>query len=97
MLAQAVRNHYRCPDGFLEFRLNEELSPDPGYFQFGHGTTCFGRSLNGALQAQVQNPLTDVLPSVLVDGGQPVLPFDPDEVIDNLRLETLCGRRIASI
>lgn len=87
MLAQAVRNHYRCPDGFLDFRLNEGLSPDPGYFQFGPGTTCYGRSLNGAHQAQVKYPLSDMLPSVLVDGRQLVLPFDPDEVIDNLRLE----------
>ena len=35
----------------------------------------------------MQHPLPDVLPSVLVDGKQLFLPFDPDEVIDNLRLE----------
>lgn len=86
-LAQAVLNHFRCPDEFLDFRLSKELSPEPGYFQFGHGTTCFGRSLNGALQAQVKYPLSDVLPNVFVDGKQLVLPFDPDEIIDNLRLE----------
>jgi hypothetical protein len=87
MLAQAVHNHYRCPEEFLDFRLNEGISPDPGYFQFGPGVTCFGRSLKSALKAQVQYPLSDVLPNVLVDGKQLVLPFDPDEVIDNLRLE----------
>jgi len=87
MLAQAVRNHYRCPDGFLDFRLNEELSPEPGYFQFGPGTTCFGHALKGAPHAQVKCSLSDVLPNVLIDGRQLVLPFDPDEVIDNLRLE----------
>lgn len=86
-LVQAVRDRYRCPEGFLDFRLSEELSPDPGYFQFGPDTTCYGRTLKGAHQAQLSSPLCDTLPSVLFDGTQLVLPFDPNEVIDNLRLE----------
>jgi len=57
MLAQAVHNHYRCPEEFLDFRLNEGISPDPGYFQFGPGVTCFGRSLKSALKAQVASSL----------------------------------------
>ena len=86
-LVQAVRDRYRCPEGFLDFRLSEELSPDPGYFQFGPDTTCYGRTLKSAHQAQLSSSLCDTLPSVLFDGTQLVLPFDPNEVIDNLRLE----------
>jgi hypothetical protein len=86
-LVQAVRNRYRCPLEFLNFRLSEGLSPDSGFFQFGPGTTCYGRSLKGAHQAQLNYPLFDTLPSVLLDRTQVVLPFDPNEVIDNLRLE----------
>ena len=86
-LVQAVRNRYRCPLEFLNFRLSEGLSPDSGFFQFGPGTTCYGRSLKGAHQAQLSYPLFDTLPSVLLDRTQVVLPFDPNEVIDNLRLE----------
>lgn len=86
-LIQAVRDRYRCPQGFLDFRLSEELSQDSGYFQFGPDTTCYGRALRGSPQAQLSSPLFDMLPSVLFDGSQLVLPFDPNEVIDNLRLE----------
>jgi hypothetical protein len=93
-LAHSVRNYYRCPDEFLDFRLNEGLSADQGFFQFGPGTTCYGRSLTAAHQTQLKYPLSDLLPSVLVDGGQLVLPFDPDEVIGNLRLERYASVRL---
>ncbi len=87
MLSQAVLDHYRCPEGFLDFRLSGELSPDAGYFQFGPNTTCYGRTSNGAHQAQLSSALCDTLPSISIDETQLVLPFDPNEVIDNLRLE----------
>ncbi len=93
-LIQAVRDHYRCPKGFLDFRLSDELSAEPGYFQFGPGTTCYGRTLKGTLQAQPDFPLSDTLPSVLFDGAQLVLPFDPNEVIENLRLERYPSSRM---
>jgi len=86
-LTQAVNDHYRCPEGFLDFRLSEQVSPDPGYFQFGPDATCYGRTLKGAHRAEISSHLCDTLPSVLLDGGQLVLPFDPNEVIGNLRLE----------
>ena len=86
-LIQAVRDRYRCSEEFVDFRLSGELSLDSGYFQFGPGTTCYGRSFNGSHQAQLSSPLCDTLPSVLFDGTQLVLPFNPNEVLDNLRLE----------
>jgi hypothetical protein len=86
-LVRAVRDRFRCPDGFLNFRLSEELTLDPGYFEFGPETTCYGRTLKGTHRAQSSSHLCDTLVDVLVDGTQLVLPFDPNEVIDNLRLE----------
>ena len=86
-LTRAMLERYRCPEGFFDFRLSEELSPDPGYFQFGPDTTCYGRTLKGAHQTQLSSPLFDTLSSVFVDGEELVLPFDPNEVIDNLRWE----------
>jgi hypothetical protein len=90
-LTEAVRDRYRCPEGFLDFRLRERLSPESGYFQFGCGTTCYGRSLQCGHQTQLSSPLCDSLPGVSFDGKQVVLPFDPNEVIDNLRLERYHG------
>ena len=86
-LIQAVRDRYRCPEGFLDFRLSGELPPESKYFQFGLDTTGYGRSVKTAHRVQLSSPLYDALPSVLFDGTQLVLPFNPNEVIDNLRLE----------
>jgi hypothetical protein len=86
-LTQAVNDRYRCPEGFLDFRLSAELSPDPGYFQFGPDTTCYARTSNGAHRSHKSSHLCDTLPSVLLDGRQLVLPFDPNEVMGNLRME----------
>ena len=86
-LTQAVNDRYRCPEGFLDFLLSADLSPDPGYFQFGPDTTCYGRTSNGAHQSDIGPHLCDTLPGVLLDGRQLVLPCAPNEVIGNLRLE----------
>lgn len=43
--------------------------------------------MKGAHQTQLSSPLFDTLSSVFVDGEELVLPFDPNEVIDNLRWE----------
>ena len=84
---EAISQRYRCPDRFLNFRASECLSSDAGFFQFGSGTTCYGRTLSGMDRSQPNSVLCDTLSSVSFDGTQVVLPFDPDEIIDNLRLE----------
>jgi len=95
-LIRAVRDRYRCPNGFLDFRLSEGLSSESGYFQFGPVATCYGRTLQSAHQAQLSSPLRDTLPGVSFDGKQLVLPFDPNEVIDNLRLERYPSSRLGA-
>lgn len=85
MFSRALQDHYRCPEGFLDFRLEGELSDDERYFQFGADTVGYGRVSRGT-QTQASSVL-DLLPRIVVDGTQLVLPFDPDEVVDNLRLE----------
>jgi hypothetical protein len=87
MLTQTLRDRYRCPEGFLDFRLSGDLSPDAGYFQFGSNTMCYGRTSKGVSQTRLSSAACDALPSIAIDDTQLVLPFDPNEVIDNLRLE----------
>jgi hypothetical protein len=87
VLLKAVRDHYRCPNEFLGFRASGQLSVDPGYFQFGPETICYGRCASEAQQSQPGSALRDVLPHVSTRKTPVVLPFDPSEVIDNLRLE----------
>ena len=87
MQMQTVQDRYLCPNEFLDFRLSGELSSDSRYFQFGPETTCYGRCFKSPHQAQAGPLLSDVLSGVAFDGAQLVLPFDPNEVIDNLRFE----------
>jgi hypothetical protein len=50
--------------------------------------------VTGGHQAPVDSPLRNLLPQVSFDGSQLVLPFDPNEVIDNLRLERYPNGRL---
>ena len=86
-LIRAMQDRYLCPEGFLNFRVSGELPVSSGYFEFGPDTTCYGRCASGVSNPQLKSPLCDTFPSVLLDGTQLVLPFDPNEVLDNLRLE----------
>ena len=81
-LGQALSERYRCPRSFFNFDLRGPLSSEETCFRFGPGTTCFGRTREGG-------PSTgyDALSDVQVHDGRVSLPFNPGEIIDNLRLE----------
>jgi hypothetical protein len=87
ILSLALRERYRCPQDLLDFALAGELSADSGYFRFGPRTICYGRSCMGARESQLTSSLFDTLKHVSIHGTKLRLPFDPTEVIDNLRLE----------
>jgi hypothetical protein len=87
MLSQAVQDRYRCPEGFFDFRISGELSSNAGYFLFGSNATCYGHATNGFRHEHLTSTLCDLLPTVSVDNSGLLLPFDPNEVIENLRLE----------
>jgi hypothetical protein len=87
MLSRAVVDRYRCPESFLDFALGGNLSPDEGFFRFGPDITCYGHTCSGVRNARVGSFLYDTLKEVVAHKGQVKLPFDPSEIIDNLRLE----------
>jgi hypothetical protein len=93
MLSRAVNNRYRCPENFFDFVLSGQLSSDEGYFRFGPNTTLYGRSCSGVREPQAESSLYDALGDVLVGDGKLRLPFDPTEIIDNLRLERYVNTR----
>ena len=77
-----MHDRYCCPRNFFDFVLNGQLSSDEGYFRFGPNTICFGRS-----RLEARRDEYDALKDVVVDDTKLSLPFDPTEIIDNLRLE----------
>jgi hypothetical protein len=85
MICRAVRDHYRCPEGFLTFELNDDLCGQPGYFRFGSDVTCYGRSCFAS--SALNSSLYDAIADTGLRNGKLGLPFDPTEVIENLRQE----------
>ena len=84
--------YFRCPDAFVQ-ALAEPASPGsaPGYFTFGPETTLFGRLSAANPAAAPEPPLPDAASAVAISDGRVQLPFDPAEVITNLRHESYMG------
>ena len=80
-------DYYRCPVEFAEFGMAGNLCQDPGYFRFGANGVCYGQSSTGFRAKLPVNGLYDTVTDVEIVGSVPRLPFDPTEVIENLRLE----------
>ena len=89
---KAVLDRYLCPERFVDLQLMGQLSHDAGYFRFGQGTTCYGRSASGFRAGQADAALYDALADVTVHDATVELPFDPTEIVDNLRLERYANR-----
>src|SRR5262249_53436350 len=85
--ATVFSEHYRCEEKYGQFESAEGLSADCGYFRFSQNAICYGRTAAGSLQLNEAGEMYDVLQDVRVQGGNTVLPFDPKEVVDNLRYE----------
>ena len=86
----AMRQHYRHAAGMFDIQTSAEAAPE-GFFQFGRAT-CFGRCGDGVAQSVIAGK-TPIASSARPDKpGRIVLPFDPDEVTRNLRLERYAHR-----
>jgi hypothetical protein len=79
-------DYYLCPEEFARFRLSAKLGEAPGFFRFGRGITCFGRNSRAGAGTS-RGDVPDVSPLLQVQGNEIGLPFEVDEVIENLRRE----------
>ena len=84
---KAILDYFRCPEGFAEFSLAGELSREAGFFRFGADTICYGQGTVGRRHSRVFDGLYDVSRDVSTFNCRPQIPFDPTQVIENLRLE----------
>jgi hypothetical protein len=81
-----IENHFRCPEGFVDFSLLEPLSPKAEYFRFTD-ILCYGRrSLSGHQNGNISGT-GDAFGEVQLHGTKCMLPFDPADVVENLRRE----------
>ena len=80
--------YYRCPEEYLKFACLGEVSSRRGYFQFGEAATCYGSYVGRDPIADPTGALLNALADTEFRNGRVYLPFDPANVVDNLRLET---------
>jgi hypothetical protein len=84
---QNLREYYRLPKELLSCFENPEASGAPGFFRFGTEAFCYGRCETGQTSNSPSAHLYDALDDVQVADRCVRLPFNPSEVIDNLRKE----------
>lgn len=91
MINETLVERYRCPDRFAEVTLSGELSARPGYFRFGQDAICYGRCASSVAANPSTDDLWDATVDTTTDGLTLRLPFDPTQVVENLRLERYVG------
>ncbi len=89
---QALVDRYRCPEYFVRFDLLGQLSNEPGYFRFGQDTICYGQSTSGFRAHRLNATLCDVREDVQASDSKLRLPFNPTDIVDNLRFERYASR-----
>ena len=80
--------YFRCPERYASFSVKESVSTNAKFFEFRENV-LFGRSAE--IDSQSDSPLPDVQP-LETSNGAVQLPFDIDEIVDNLRLELYINR-----
>jgi peptidoglycan/xylan/chitin deacetylase (PgdA/CDA1 family) len=82
-----LSDFYRCPQLAADFTLAAHLRPVAGYFDIKDGLTCYGRLSEAQPAATANATFPAACPQVRQEGKRISLPFDPAEVVANLRLE----------
>jgi hypothetical protein len=83
-----LADRLRCPEESLaEINISASLSDQIGYFRFGPDIVCYGHCASGAPGTTWEDNTHDAGPHITTNGSTVNLPFDPAEVIDNLRRE----------
>jgi hypothetical protein len=80
-------DYYRCPPNYADFQTTGALSEDAGYFRLGQDTICYGRTVSGDLADQIDSVTYDAQDDLDVRDSQVFLPFDGEEIIENLQRE----------
>lgn len=86
-MSRSFFEFFRCPETAVRFFVAGDLSTNSGYFRFGEGLTCYGKTVAVPVAKHATDNLGDTLPAVCVKGDEIGLPFDPDQVAASLRYE----------
>ena len=85
MQSTCLRDFFRCAD-IPELESDAPLPSPSGFFRFGKDVVCYGQA-SGKTQPNPNEDLYDASLRIPND-RRPLLPFNPAQVIDNLRYES---------
>ena len=80
-----LTDFFRCAD-LPDLALTGGLPQSTGFFRFGPEVICYGQT-RGEVHSSVNSSLFDASADVRIKDRRLLLPFDPTQVIDNLRYE----------
>lgn len=90
-MSTLLQDHFRCPEGF-DGILHPDLShAHTGFFRLGPASLGFGRVAQVKTAGRPDQAQDDALHQVAFGPEGCRLPFNPDEIVDNLRLERYPG------
>jgi len=85
-MGQHFLDYFRCPELFAQFTTSGALSNEPSYFRWGQDAYCYGRRTN-ACGADSEDGICDTDARPSLGGSLSCLPFDPEEITENLQRE----------
>jgi hypothetical protein len=82
-----LREYFQCPEEYLGAISSGSAVGEDGYFRFGDKVVCYGKCRGKSPAKSPAGELPDLYPHVSVAKRELCLPFDLQQVVDNLRLE----------
>ncbi|HWH57897.1 MAG TPA: hypothetical protein VN682_09715 [Terriglobales bacterium] len=86
-MTNCLGDYYRLPSEWSDCLSPEPVGGKQGFFQFGPDVICYGRCKTGNVSSTIDADLHDALNDVSLAGRNAHLPFDPADLVENLRRE----------
>jgi len=86
-IEQVLSEYYRLPTDSVASIVSENHTVDAGFFRFGSEAICYGQCETGPTAKTARAHLYDASKDVRLEGYRVCSPFDPSQVIENLRKE----------
>ena len=86
-MVDCLTQYYCCPEGYGCFAIKKPSPGPSGYFVFGKDTTCYGDYCGPQIAQSPAGNLHDAFSDVAIEGRTVCLPFNPWQIVDNLRRE----------
>lgn len=86
--SNVIADYFRCPESLVRYLSRGDVhGAGPGFFRFGEAIIAYGKLTTGNPASCLTDTLEDVQKDVSAAGTRCVFPFEPSEIIENLRRE----------